>query len=131
MTHSHDNGEESDPWGCAAASAEKKWFIFCGCDLPEGCKHCEKGKIYPERCPDFYLDEETYIFNTLYKEYENRGTLPYPGSLIEQPKVLFLYFDHFKSAVDKNLSSEKEAQELNAKASDILGRGTRTNGRRR
>lgn len=76
-----------------ANTKQSKWFIPC-CDNKE-CPACKGiGRIYPERCPVHYYKRDVIKLRYLYDCYNKKNILPFSGSPIEQPKVLF---DHFQS----------------------------------
>lgn len=89
-THTCDRS--NNEWGCVEANTKQlKWSIPC-CDRSD-CPDCKgTGQIYPERCPVFYYTQDLKKLRYLYDSYSEKNLLPFPGSPLDQPKVLF---DHF------------------------------------
>lgn len=69
------------------------WWIVCDCDNDKECHKCKGvGLVYPDRCPVHYYDHEVKYLRLLYDAYNDKNILPFSGSLIEQPKILFETF---------------------------------------
>ena len=96
-----------------ANTNQTKWYIPCCKD--EECHKCKgKGRIYPERCPHHYYQGELRTLRYLYESYQYKNLLPYSGSPIEQPKVLFDYFgliNYYVGFIDDLKKQDKEYNE--------------------
>lgn len=108
---SHICDHSNNDFGCVEANTnQRKWFIPC-CKN-EKCHLCNgTGKIYPIRCPVHYYDEEVITLRYLYESYEHKNILPFSGSPIEQPKVLFESFDlinHYLYVFNKVKEEQRE-----------------------
>jgi len=93
-----------------ANTSQRQWFIPCCRSLE--CPKCKgSGRIYPERCPIHYYDDEIKTLRYLYENYTFKNILPYSGSPIEQPKVIFETFDtidHYLSVFRTMREEQKE-----------------------
>ena len=109
-----------------ANTSQRKWWIPC-CKNIE-CPDCKgRGKVYPERCPIHYYKGELKTLRFLYESYHYKNILPFHGSPIDQPKVLFEYFTqvtYYLGLIDdiKGLDKEENADI----AADIMSHKKRT-----
>ena len=98
-----------------ANTNQTEWFIPCCFD--EDCHLCKgTGKIYPERCPVHYYKGDIKTLRYLYDCYTHKNILPFSGSPINQPKVLFKHFDmiNYYLSVFRDVKNrgEKETNEM-------------------
>jgi len=105
-----------------ANTKQRKWFIPC-CENKEcpGCKGT--GKIYPERCPVHYYNGEVKTLRYLYDCYTHKNILPFSGSPIDQPKVLFDYFDTINYYVSVFHGIKESIKQENADVSAYIMSG--------
>ena len=93
-----------------ANTSQLKWFVPC-CKNNK-CLLCNgTGKQYLERCPVYYYDDELKALRYLYESFNFRNILPFSGSPIEQPKVLFTVFetiDYYVSFFNDLKEEQKE-----------------------
>jgi hypothetical protein len=101
-----------------ANTNQSKWFIPC-CDN-EKCPDCKgAGKIYPDRCPVHYYKGDIKTLRYLYDCYNHKNILPFSGSPIDQPKVLFSHFERINHYVavfgEMREKSKQENADFSAK----------------
>lgn len=104
-----------------ANTKQNKWFIPCCQD--ESCKECGgTGKIYPERCPvHYYRDVKTLRY--FYENYNHKNILPYSGSLVDQPRVVFKYFEMIDHYVSVYNNIKEQRREENRSISAAIRKG--------
>jgi len=96
----------------------------CGCGGAADCGFCKGTEaVFPLRCPEHYLDRDIALFFELYNDYNKRGLLPYPGGRLEQPKVLFMYFDELEYYIRKHRDVHSKLIERNREAGAQIRRG--------
>ena len=118
-----DNPEQ---WGCHAASGSRLWAWACDCTNPEECDECDAdGLIYPDRCPEHYIDSDDVLLVTLYGDYNSRGVLPFAGGRLDQPHVLFAYFDALRACIKRHEDVKQKRRSENEDARNDLSRGVR------
>ena len=105
-----------------ANTNQRKWFIPC-CKNKK-CHLCKgTGKIYPDRCPVHYYDEEIKTLRYLYDNYAFKNILPYSGSPIEQPKILFEAFDMIDHYISVFKGVKEEQRESNRNMTSMIKEG--------
>ena len=94
-----------------ANTSQRKWWIVCDCD-GKGCPECDNtGRKHPERCPVYYYTNELNTLRYLYGTYKHKYILPFNGSPIDQPSVLFKAFnmiDYYLNIRENTVNAEKE-----------------------
>ncbi len=119
---SHTCNHSNNDWGCVEVNTkQRKWFIPC-CKN-ENCHLCNgTGKIYPKRCPIHYYDDELKTLRYLYDTYTHKNILPYSGSPVEQPKVIFEVFDMIDNYLYVFNGLKEEQREENRNTTSELKR---------
>jgi len=89
---------------------QKKWYIPCCKD--KKCRKCKgKGRVHPKRCPSHYYQGELRTLRYLYDSYQYKNLLPFSGSPLDQPKVLFDYFgliNYYVGLIDELKKTDTE-----------------------
>jgi hypothetical protein len=102
--------------GCSAPTPTPQVEFDCpGCG-GAGCDGCDKGKIRHYRCPNQVLAEEPetrYLINWFFLHFE-KGRLPGPGGLMDQPAAFVAAMEHLGREYNRIESKriEKELAEM-------------------
>ena len=92
--------DNSKRWGCNEASASNLYQIPCGCHgVDSECANCNGSGFYkPDRCINYYT-RDLSVFFEMWKTWTDKNILPYAGSFMQQPYLLFEQFSMFESFV--------------------------------
>ena len=106
----------------APSTTQKELWIVCTCDRKE-CTKCDNtGKIYTKHCANHYYKSDMHLLRVLYENYTHKNILPFAGSLIEQPNILFKTFrsiDYYLFLRNKILDADKKQKK---KAVDAINK---------
>ena len=96
-----------------ANTEQKKWFIPC-CNNEE-CHICKgTGKQYLDRCPVHYYNSDIKTLRFLYEAYQYKNILPFSGTPIEQPRVLFKHFEYLSHYIGMFEGIKRKEKEDNS-----------------
>jgi len=86
--------------GCEASELIYK-EVLCLCNYDKECKKCNGTGFYNlEKCMNYYLDKNAFIFYSAYIQYNN-GILPWAGGYMQQTNSFIIHATYFDRVINK------------------------------
>lgn len=82
---------DDDRFKCGKCDPARRKSKFCETSS-QNVVHVLEDDLKFKRCPGNYFSHECMNFLEMHEQFETTGTLPYPGSLVEQPNKIMDIF---------------------------------------